>query len=410
MGNAGIYAEIDGIASKYNDYSGSLLGTIDSIEINDYLYRDIGFNGFFDENKWDGHITASDENIEFDLLGMLNFDKQMPQFDFTFDLIRSNLFALNIDKSDTISTLSMLLTANFEGNNIDNLVGEVLLHNASLGLNYKTLDLNRFSLSSRFDDNIHTLSLKTDLIDAEVVGNYSSSDLTSIVKNLLASIFPSKFGDDHSLVNLTNNYLTFNVDFKNIDKINNFFETGYSLADDSRIKGNFIQDSIFNIEGSSGYFGYRNFTLQNLEFMADIQPGQLGLDFNSESLLFPWKYSVNNISLDFGTKPDTFNIDLSWDDSEQLTGKDRITATGNLFSLPEQTNPIVNINIQPTVLYNNDRAWKLGGSAIIIDSTSVSFNRFNIKSDDKYFNLDGTLSEDESDTLRLDFNEIDLSP
>lgn len=410
LGNAGLYAEIDGIASKQGDYSGSLLGKIDSIEVNDYLYRDISFDGFFGENKWDGHITASEENIEFDLLGMLNFDKQMPQFDFTFDLARSNLFALNIDKSDTISTLSMLLTANFEGNNIDNLVGEVFLHNASLGLNNKTLDLNSFSLSSRFDDTIHTLSLETDLIDAEVVGNYSSSDLTSIVKNLLASIFPSKFGNDRSLVNLTNNYLTFNIDFKNIDRINNFFETGYSLASDSRIKGNFIQDSIFNIEGSSGYFGYRNFTLQNLEFIADIQSGQLDIDFNSESLLFPWKYSINNISLDFGTKPDTFNVDLSWDDSEQLTGKDRITATGNLSSLPEQTSPIVNINIQPTVLYNNDRAWDLGGSTITIDSSSVSFDRFYIKSDDKYFNLDGTLSENESDTLKLDFNEINLSP
>ena len=139
LGNVGLYAEIDGIASKQGDYSGSLLGKIDSIEVNDYLYRDIGFDGFFDENKWDGHITASEENIEFDLLGMLNFDKQMPQFDFTFDLVRSNLFALNIDKSDTISTLSMLLTANFEGNNIDNLIVEVFLHNASLSLNTKHL-------------------------------------------------------------------------------------------------------------------------------------------------------------------------------------------------------------------------------------------------------------------------------
>jgi hypothetical protein len=410
LGNVSLSAEIDGVASRYDNYSGSLSGTIDSIEVNDYLYRDIGFNGSFDENKWDGHITASEENIEFDLLGMLNFDKQMPQFDFTFDLGRSNLFALNIDKSDTVSTLSMLLTANFEGNNIDNLVGEVLLHNANLGRNDKTLNINSFSLSSQLKDTIHTLSLITDFIDAEVAGNYSSSDLTSIIKNLLASLFPSIFGNDYSLINLTSNYLTFNINFKNTDRINNFFETGYSLAEDSRIKGNFIQDSIFNIEGSSGYLGYRNFIFQNLEFIADIQSGEMDITFNSESLNFPWKYSMNDISLDFKTKPDTFNIDLNWDDGRQLTGKDRITATGKLSSFSGQINPIVNIDIQPTVLYNNDRAWELGESAIVIDTTSISFDNFNIKSHNKYFNLDGTLSENKFDTLRFDFNGIDLSP
>ncbi len=410
LGNINLSAEIDGIASRHDNYSGSLSGKIDSIEINNYQYRDIGFNGSFDENKWDGHITVSEENIELDLLGLLNFDKQMPQFDFTLNIERSNLYALNIDKTDTVSSLSMLLTANFEGNNIDNLDGEVLLHNSNFSREDKTLDLTSFSLSSHLNDAVHTLALRTDYVDADVAGNYNSSDLSSIVRNLLASLLPSKFGNNYSYIDLKDNNLTFNINFKNIDKLNDFFDTGFSLADDSHIEGQFVQDSLFKIEGSAGYFGYKNFNFEKLKFLADIQSTKLEMDVNSESLRFPWQSSLNDFSLDLSTKPDSFNIEINWNDEKQITGQDRIAASGNLSSFKGQINPIIIINIEPTTLYNNNRMWEIGESTFTVDTTSINIDHFNIKSNNRYFNLNGTVSENKLDTLFFDFSGIDLSP
>jgi hypothetical protein len=80
-------------------------------------------NGLFTEKTWDGSVNISDRNIKMDLLGMFDFSKELPEFDFTLNLAESNLYNLNFDKADSTARLSALLTANFRGNNIDNLFG-----------------------------------------------------------------------------------------------------------------------------------------------------------------------------------------------------------------------------------------------------------------------------------------------
>ena len=105
---------------------------IDSIEINNYKYRNISLNGIFSEKTWDGNVRISENNIRMDILGMFNFRNKLPEFDFTLNLAKADLFKLKFDKSDTTSSISMLVTANFKGNNIDNLDGEIKLLNSNL--------------------------------------------------------------------------------------------------------------------------------------------------------------------------------------------------------------------------------------------------------------------------------------
>ena len=57
---------------------------------------------------------------------------KLPEFDFTLNLAEANLYKLNFDQKDTTSSLSMLLTSNFKGNNIDNLDGEIKLLNSRI--------------------------------------------------------------------------------------------------------------------------------------------------------------------------------------------------------------------------------------------------------------------------------------
>ena len=109
----------------------NLTGKIDSIEIKQYTYRNITLNGLFTEKTWDGSVNILDPNIKLNLLGLLNFKNELPEFDFTLNVTDANLFKLNFDKLDSTARVTMLLTSNFKGNNIDNLDGEIKLLNSS---------------------------------------------------------------------------------------------------------------------------------------------------------------------------------------------------------------------------------------------------------------------------------------
>ena len=48
--------------------------------------------GIFTEKTWDGSINISDSNIKMDLLGMFDFSNKLPEFDFTLNLAKANLY------------------------------------------------------------------------------------------------------------------------------------------------------------------------------------------------------------------------------------------------------------------------------------------------------------------------------
>ena len=100
-------SNVDGYASNLNKIAANLTGKIDSIEINNYIYRNIALNGYFTEKTWDGSIKINDENLKLDLQGLLDFTKKLPEFNFTLNVAEANLFKLNIDKLDTISSLTV---------------------------------------------------------------------------------------------------------------------------------------------------------------------------------------------------------------------------------------------------------------------------------------------------------------
>ena len=147
-------ANVDGYAYSLKKFAGNLTAKIDSVEINKYIYRNITLDGSFTEKTWDGSINISDKNIKLNLLGLLNFNSKLPEFDFTLNIADANLYKLNFDKLDTTSTVTMLVTSNFKGNSIDNLDGEIKLLNSKFRKYGNNLELYNFTIRTYKEGNV----------------------------------------------------------------------------------------------------------------------------------------------------------------------------------------------------------------------------------------------------------------
>jgi hypothetical protein len=284
LGKISMEANVDGFASSSKKISGNLTGIIDSIEINKYIYRKVSLNGTFTEKTWDGSIKISDKNVKMDMLGLLDFSNELPEFDFTLNLPSANLYNLNFNKTDTSAHLSMLVTANFRGNNIDNLFGEIRLLNSTLIKYGNKLELYNFSLKAFNENNKPAISLRTDFADADLRGYYEFGEIGNVVKKALASLMPSRFKEPASVKNQLKNEFTFTVNFKNTDKINNFFRTGILISDKSSLSGTLFQDSIIKINAYAKMFNYRNNIFNNLTLNTDYSGTKFTADLKSSSL------------------------------------------------------------------------------------------------------------------------------
>ncbi|GAI31436.1 unnamed protein product, partial [marine sediment metagenome] len=130
VGKITLNASLDGHAFRDKQFSASLEGVVNDLEFNDYNYKGIELSGTFTEKAYDGSAYIDDPNVKFNFLGRFDFSQDIPEFDFTANVPRANLYKLNFDKYDSTSFLSFIITANFVGDNLDNTNGEIKLLNS----------------------------------------------------------------------------------------------------------------------------------------------------------------------------------------------------------------------------------------------------------------------------------------
>ena len=427
FGKLSISTNVDGYAYSLKKFAANLTGKVDSVEINKYLYRNIGLNGFFTDKTWDGSINISDKNIKMDMLGSFNFEKKLPEFDFTLNLAKANLHKLNFNKTDTSSQLTMLLTSNFRGSNIDNLDGEIKLLNSTLRRNGNNLELYDFSLKTFTDLKQKVLSIRTDFVDADIRGKYNFEELGQLINNTLSNLMPSWRGVNSEKKQIKDNNFSFDINFRNSDKINNFFGTGLLLADKSYIRGAVRSDSVINLTCRAKSFTIKNNIFNDLAFDAKVSGDVLNATLNSSSLMLLNQTEFRGFDISFNTKPDNFIFSIDWDNKDNTLNRGSFTARGrvdgrvpeNLKSSLKNTgkvrytgriNPILSIDIDSSNIYLNNNRWQIKRSSVQIDSNAVKVNRFYIGNENHFYLVNGSISVNPADTLNLQFNEIDIAP
>jgi hypothetical protein len=412
LGKLSMQTNVDGYFRSLKEFSGSLSGQIDSLEINRYLYRNIALNGFFTEKTWDGSVNIDDENIKMDLLGLLNFKDELPEFDFTLNVADANLYKLNFDELDTTASLTMLMTSNFKGNSIDNLDGEIRLLNSTLTKHSENLELYDFSISTYSENNIPVLSLRTDFADADIRGRYNFAEIKSLLNYLLSKLSPSSFTSSLKGNELKRNNFSFEINFKNSDNINKFFRTGLLLSEKSSIKGDVFPDSIISITGNAKMFSLKNNVFNDFSLNVGLTGSELTIDLNSSLLSLLQQTDLKEFAVNLETKPDNFIFKVGWNNKDQNQNLGNFIARG-AFAKSEEgpgNGVILTIDIDSTDIFANNNLWKISNSTIIADSNSFKINKFFISNNENYYLIDGAVTEDPADTLHLEFKGIDISP
>jgi len=408
LGSLSAHLDVEGTLESLNDFRADIMATIESVEFKDYIYRDIEINGLVTEKIWDGTVNSNTDDLKMDLLGRFDFTRDIPEVDFSLNLLKADLYKLNIDRSDSLSNLSMLLTASFAGNSINNMTGNIRLLNSKLERNDYEFDLFDCNISAfNIDSSTMGINLRTDYIDADIRGKYDPASVITDLKIAASSVFPSLINTKEKVISGKNDF-EYEIRFKNTDLINEFFKTGFILSPGFTVKGSIKPEQMINIAASGDYAIYKMNSLSGLDMNCIIEDTSMVLEFNSEQMSLANRINLEQLGINSETTSDAFNIDINWDNTGSLENKGIIAANGK-FSKPDSMHTRLEVNVLPTGLVINDKSWQINRSRFIIDSNAISINRFMINRDEEYFMVDGKVSGDPNDSIYINFNGLDLA-
>ena len=388
---------------KTHDFMAAVSGKIDSINVNDYQYKNIQLSGDILNKRFDGSLVVDDPNLKFRFAGAFDLNVPVPVFNFNMLVEKADLKVLKLIDSYKKADISFALDANFTGNNIDNLSGNIHFKEGNFRNENGEVKFDNFDLKT-FIENGPVLQLRSDFLDADIRGQYELHNLHNTVKQIVAQYLPS-LGLKLPTEKTQNNF-----DFRVVLKdINRFAQV---LVPDLRMNPAEIVGSINSdkntliLNASFPQIQYQSTTLE--KFTVNID-GDTKLNVRNKvaEISIGDQFKVYNLSLISEAADDVLDSKLAWNNFGAVSYSGSVNASTKFFS--QKNNPHVEISVKPSRLFLADSLWQINSALITIDSTVVKVNKFKLSSRSQSVTADGSIDKNQNDKLNIFFNQCDLS-
>lgn len=413
FGNMNMDIQVEGSIFPEQGFQAQTKGRIKKLEINRYNYKNIQINGFLTDRMYDGALTISDPNIKFNFQGGIDFTDDVPIFDFDARLKEARLNKLNLAGKDTSARLSFSLTSNFQGNNLDNASGTITMNEGELVKNSQNLNFENLQLDAKHRSDTNRITLTSDYINAELVGQYQSTTVYRSLKNMAVSYLPVfvEQKEDTAAVKAKNDF-ELSINLNHTRKITDIFFPDLNIHDSSQVNLQYDENTkSFRLAAETNNFNYKNYNFQDISMISRSQDSVFSLVFRFDKLKSQTgkeKSYFHNFELKSLTGDNTSNFTINWDDPKEQSRKGEIIALLEMDRSEITNNIRTNLYFLPSDIDIQNNQWQLSRSSVTIDTTSISFNNLSFYHKDQRMEVDGKITEDPRDTLQVDFSDIQL--
>jgi hypothetical protein len=397
----------------------TLKGIVSSIDYSKYTYKDITLDGEYKQGGFDGQIALNDRNGSILLNGQINTVGHIPSFDFRAIIHKVRPHNLLLTSKYENTEISFQINANFTGSSINDMKGEINIDSLSYISPEKDYSFNNLKITAFQSNNqSRQLTINSNFLKASISGEYSYKTLPSSIMGILKRYLPAVVMPNSKVENNKNNF-QFSINIINTEILSRVFDIPLEIYTPSSIKG-YVNDKAhrLRIEGYFPRFRYKNNFFESAMILCENSNDL----FHLRMRLNDRKSDGNiNIAVEGYAKNDSIQTSLSWGNSGNTTysgklagithfikeQKSKDTFQNTTLSSPN-TNLKTIINIQKTNIILNDTLWNIQPSQIMISSNKIHINNFNFNHEDRHLNINGTISDQPEDTVRLDLKDINI--
>lgn len=389
---------------------------ISDIVINDYNYRNATIVAQYADSRIETRLDTDDENLQAELTAAIDTsNREEPTFEVVADIRHADLHAMNINKRDSIATLSASAAIEATGRSIDELGGMVSIADATYTHNDTTINSERVSLNIDANEDIRTITLNSDFADAVFESRSPYKDVVYYLRTLLSHYLPQLY-DKQSLghietkgESMRNNVALLSVTTKQLDPLIACFTSGIEVAPQTSIKV-FMNpaENHFMMRGKSDYISSNRFLLTEMDLTAGNRNDSLTLDLLSKDI-YLGGMRAHEFNLHGGAKNNELHIFTTVADSTR-DFKGELAASAAISRRDSMRH--VSITLQPSSFRRKEQVWRVTANGIEANRKRIDIRDFRIsnRNDQQELSLDGVASRSLSDTLHLELKNFSLAP
>lgn len=407
LGEVSLHTEVV-VNKRENRFNATIKGKIDSLYYNNNRIDSIYMNGTASNKSFDGQLTVNDPKLRLKFTGKADFDSKIPLFNFSSTVHTANLNLLGIDKQHTDASCSLILDANFTGRNIDELNGSIDLKKFKLAREGKVFDVKSLNLSTTNSNSQNNITMRSDIADLDITGKYRLLEMGRTLSDYLHHYLPSADLPVNKEEVTGNNVFKFDIHVKKPELITYFFLPEMQPNSPVNLKGEINSDrKSLTIDCTTEDLIYQSYHAKGVNFSSRNEGNKWILKLGLNEAALGNNYSLENVSLENILFNDTLQTAFSWGKKTSHTYSGKIDVEG-YFSKNESGLRMADFRIKPSNFIVADTLWQFEPSQIHVDSTTVAIQNFNLHHKDEYFRINGKLTENPEDRLKIEAHQINL--
>ncbi len=379
---------------------------IDRLYANGYDYSNITAVGKISPNGFDGSIACNDPNLSFLLQGAfaLSSKTQNARYKFFTNIGHADLNAINIDKRG-ISRIHLRASADFTKASTGDMRGKIDIGDIVLQNGMGRHEIGNVSLNSYSSDSTYIIRLDSRFAN----GRYSgSAPVTTFIKDLqnitLKKEMPALFSDSTYVWN-GNSY---GIDFRfhNSMDLLSFVMPGLYIDEGTELKATLGRKGNLAATLKSNRLAFRTNYLKGITAEFGNEDDALNGRMNCSELKLA-SLILTDSHLNLRGEDNHIGIGFDYDNKTELENAGEVILHGTFDRDTEGLG--IKVNFMPSSLIINSKDWSFRPSEIFMKGKEIDVRSFSIVSGNEKISMEGKVSQDNTDTLRLDLERFDLS-
>lgn len=396
-------------------------GRMAKFRYNHYDYRDIYWKGNLQKKLFNGLIVVKDPNFGADIDGFFDFSKPKNLFQAQGVIHHADLRALNFTKDSLV--IHTDLDVDFEGNNIDEMVGRAKFLNSYATLNtHRNLVMDSLLIDSRLADSTRRLSIESEFFNFLAAGRFQPTKAINDLATLFDEYQMYFLGDEATQSNyyaqksLKNAFVQrYSVDyklrFKKMERLLAFLYPSGFVSNGSTAEGGFTIDktSIFSLTGQFDTLRLGNNTFYKSQLDLNTSKFTNNPEVLASAIVESEKQQLVGIA-----PTEKLNIEAAWD-------KDHINFRSNLRQRKSSNRAALNgelrfvgdhlyLQFKRSRLKLLDEDWNVDANNLTtIIGPNVTFSNLAIKSKEQLISLNGDISTDSLRALAFEMRNFQLA-
>ncbi|MDR2037891.1 MAG: translocation/assembly module TamB domain-containing protein [Bacteroidales bacterium] len=363
-----------------------------------HAYQDIIASGSYSGQQVNFMLTSNDPFAPLLIKAKANLSDQ-PSANLYLKTPRLMPGKLNLVPDAEGDILHAVIKADVEGFDPEKMTAMLRLDSVRYQTGKGNADLSYLELNYKASsDSKKAFHLDSKLIDIDMDGNFSLNTIAPSIQGTLSKYFPELIPFEKP-IEKTNDQLGINITIYNTEKWSNLLKLPFSVNDSLIITARYsASDNEISLKTDLPKINVNDIILRNnsLSILTDTATNTLHLLVGTNA------YTVTDtvqVKLFAETLADSIKLDLGVD--LKTPGIDLQTQIG-LFAKFGQKQPDISIQLQPSMLRVNQQDVDIKPASFSVKTDEYEIENFEILfSEAEYLKVNGRVSKDESDSIRI---------